>query len=243
MLAVFAALGLGLAAPFVILAAVPGLARVLPRPGVWMERLKQALAFPMYGTAAWLVWVLAQLAGVDALVPVFAALVLTGLAAWLYGLSQRGAERSHRIATGLAAASLIAGVVALWPAATGTPPRAVAAASASELSQPFTPARLAALRQESTPVFVNVTAAWCITCKVNERVVFEDERFADLLRETGTTYLVADWTRRDPDISRFMEEFGRAGVPLYVHFDASGEAEVLPQVLTLSALTNRFRES
>jgi len=242
MLAVFAGLGAGLALPFVILALVPGLARVLPRPGVWMERLKQALAFPMYATAAWLVWVLAQLAGVDALAPIFAALVLTALAAWLYGLSQRGTGRSHRIATGLAAASLAAGILSLWPAATGTPAPAVASASASSLSQPFTPDRLAALRDEGAPVFVNVTAAWCITCKVNERVVFEDEGFRDLLIDSGVTYLVADWTRRDPDISGFMKDFGRAGVPLYVHFDGDGEARILPQVLSLAALRAAFTD-
>lgn len=242
MLAVFAGLGLGLALPFVVLAALPGLARVLPRPGVWMERLKQALAFPMYATAAWLVWVLAQLAGVDALLSILAALLLIALAAWLFGLSQRGSERSHRVASGLAAASLAAGLFALWPAAAGSPPAAVPSASAAGIAQPFSPARLAALREEGAPVFINVTAAWCITCKVNERVVFEGDDFRDLLAETGVTYLVADWTRRDPDISRFMEGFGRAGVPLYVHFDGEGGAEVLPQVITLAALRDAFRD-
>jgi thiol:disulfide interchange protein DsbD len=240
MFAVFGGLGLGLAAPFVVLALVPGLARVLPKPGVWMERLKQALAFPLYATAAWLVWVLAQLAGTEALPPVFAGLVLTAFAAWLFGLSQRGSGRSHRLATGLAAASLAAGLLALWPAATGTPPRPVASAEASGLAQPFSPDRLAALRDEGAPVFVNVTAAWCITCKVNERVVLDDPAFNALLSEAGVSYLVADWTRRDPDISRFMEGFGRAGVPLYVAFDREGEARILPQVLTLATLRDAF---
>ena len=236
MLAVFAGLGLGLAAPFVCLAIVPGLARALPRPGVWMERVKQALAFPMYATAAWLVWVLAQLSGVDALVPAFAALILTALAAWLFGLSQRGGGSSHRVATGLAAAALIAGVAALWPAATGTPAAAVARAEASTIGEPFSPERLAALREDGQPVLVNVTAAWCITCKMNERTVFEREAFRDIARESGVTYLVADWTRRDPVITAFLNRFGRAGVPLYVYVDAEGQTTLLPQILTLSAV-------
>ncbi|MBJ3778403.1 protein-disulfide reductase DsbD family protein [Acuticoccus mangrovi] len=241
-LAVFAALGVGLAAPFVLIALIPGLARILPKPGVWMVRLKQALAFPLYATAAWLVWVLAQIVGVDALLAVLAGAVLLAMAGWLYGLSQRGTGRSHRIASGLAVASLAASLAAIWPAANGTPV-SVAPASAAGPAAPFTPDRLAALTAAGRPVLVNATAAWCITCKVNERVVFDTAEFDRMLKAHDVTYLVADWTRRDPDVTRLIERFGRAGVPLYLMFDKRGEATILPQILSFSTLKSAFEKS
>ncbi|WP_108660786.1 protein-disulfide reductase DsbD family protein [Acuticoccus kandeliae] len=234
--AVFGALGLGLATPFVAISLMPGLARIMPKPGIWMVRLKQVLAFPLYATAAWLVWVLAQLIGIDALLPVFAALVLIALAAWLLGLAQRGEGRSHRVAFASAIVVIAGALAALWPATMATPTQSVMRVSATPLGEAFSPDRLAALRDEKRSVLVNVTAAWCITCKVNERVVFDDPDFAKLLADKNVTYLVADWTRRDPDITRFIESFGRAGVPLYVHFAPDAEPEVLPQLLTLSKL-------
>lgn len=238
--AVFAALALGLAAPFAALALVPGLSRILPRPGVWMERLKQALAFPLYATAGWLVWVLAQIAGVDALLPTFGALILMALGAWLVGLSQRGNGRSHRVASGLALASIAASLVALWPAATSSAAATMPLTQGTRLSQPYTPARLAQLQARNVPVFLNVTAAWCITCQVNERVAFAQLAFAEALADNGVVYLKADWTRRDPDVTRLIERFGRAGVPLYVYFPAGGSPQVLGQILTASALAEAF---
>ncbi|RAI03112.1 thiol:disulfide interchange protein [Acuticoccus sediminis] len=249
-IAVFAALGVGLALPFVLLAVAPGAARILPRPGMWMVRFKQALAFPLYLTAAWLFWVLAQLVSVESLLPAMAALVLVAMAAWLFGLSQRGSGRSHRVASGLAAASLALALVALWPALSPMPSAMALGSSLKEPlgqgavlprhEEPFSPERLAALRAEGKPVFVNVTAAWCITCKVNEKVVLSGAAFRGELARNDVTYLKADWTRRDPEVTRFIEEFGRAGVPLYVHFPADGEPQVLPQILTLSTLRTAF---
>lgn len=238
--AVFAALALGLAMPFALLCLVPGLARILPKPGVWMERLKQVLAFPLYATAAWLLWVLVQLSGPDAVLSAGVALVLVALGAWLFGLSQRGSAPSHKVATGLAALSLIAALFALTPAITPSAPTPVARASAADRAEPFTPQRLSDLRAEGEPVFVNVTAAWCITCKVNEQVVFASNAFEELLAERGVTYLEADWTRRDPDVTRLLDDFGRAGVPLYAFFPANGAPVVLPQILTLSKLSAAF---
>jgi len=238
-LLVFLAMGLGLAAPFVLLSLVPSLARVLPRPGVWMVRLKEVLAFPLYATAAWLVWVLAQLVGLDAMLGVLIALVLVALAAWLFGLSQRGSGGSHRIAAGLSLASLLGALYLAWPSVSDGAAAARGPALAAN-SGAFTPARLQSLRAEGRPVFVNVTAAWCITCKVNERVVFETDAFHDLLADNGVTFLTADWTRRDVDVTALMDGFGRAGVPLYLYFPASGEPEILPQILTLSALQSAF---
>ena len=240
-LAVFAALGVGLAAPFVLLTLIPGLSHVLPRPGVWMERLKQALAFPLYATAVWLVWVLAQLIGANQLLPAMVAFVALGLAAWLFGLAQRGVGPSHKLAAGLAIVSLVGVALAGWPTIIGGAPATIGTAIAKPTAAAYTPARLAELRGAGEPVFVNVTAAWCITCKVNEEVVFANESFDALLGEHGVTYLEADWTRRDPDVTRFLEQFGRAGVPLYVHFPRAGGApQVLPQILTVSALGTAF---
>lgn len=242
-LGVFAALGLGLAAPFVALSLVPGLARAMPRPGIWMVRLKQVLAFPLYATAAWLVWVLAQLVGLDAMLGILIGFVLLALAAWLFGLAQRGAGRSHKVAAGLSALSLAAALLLAYPAVSGrAPPSPVASALAAD-AEPFTPERLDTLRAEGKPVFLNVTAAWCITCKVNEKVVFDTGAFRRLLAEEGVTFMTADWTRRDPDVTHLINRFGRAGVPLYLYFPAGDEAEILPQILTLSTLETAFRKS
>ncbi len=240
---VFLAMGLGLAAPFVLITVIPGLARVLPRPGVWMTRLKEVLAFPLYATAAWLVWVLAQLVGLDALLAILLALVLVAMAAWLYGLSQRGGGRSHKVAAGFALLTFVAALVLFYPAVSSEAPPGVIPAAQAGTGEPFSPARLAALEAEDRPVFVNVTAAWCITCKVNERVVFEAPAFRALLADGGITMLTADWTRRDPDVTALIERFGRAGVPLYVYFPSDGDPIVMPQLLTLSVLARTFEES
>lgn len=239
-IAVFAALAVGLAAPFVALCLVPGLSRVLPRPGVWMVRLKQALAFPIYATAAWLLWVLVQLAGPDAVLSMGIALVLVALAAWLFGLAQHGRGRGAKASAGVAAVSLAVALYAVSPVVSGGTSGPVARAEAAPLAEPFTPARLAALQAEGRPVFLNATAAWCITCKVNERVVLTGEAFASLLETSGVAYLEADWTRRDPDVTRLLSGFGRAGVPLYVYYSPEGEAQVLPQILTMATLRETF---
>jgi thiol:disulfide interchange protein/DsbC/DsbD-like thiol-disulfide interchange protein len=246
-LAIFAALGLGLALPFLLVSLVPGAARLLPKPGVWMLRLRQVLAFPMYATAAWLIWVLVQQTSVDAVFAVLVGLVLVAFALWLFGLVQYGELKSRRPALAVAAVGALAAVALLVPSATtafptagapgqlrpgpGEPGTAAAGTLAEQVA--FSPARLEGLRREGRQVFLNVTAAWCITCKVNERVVFAGEDFRDLLEATGATYMVADWTRRDADISALLEGFGRAGVPLYVVFPANGGTpKVLPQILT-----------
>ena len=250
-LATFLALGLGLALPFLLVCLVPGLARRLPAPGVWMARLRQILAFPMYATAAWLIWVLAQQTGVDAVFAVLVGFVLIGFALWLLGLVQYGELQSRR--TGLAAAVLggLAALALLVPSVTAAlpaaaPGTAAARAGADTLVEPvaFSPARLEQLRREGRPVFLNVTAAWCITCKVNERVVFAGEGFRDVMQAAGATYMIADWTRRDPDITALLEGFGRVGVPLYVVYPADGSApELLPQLLSLSVLRDALATS
>jgi thiol:disulfide interchange protein DsbD len=227
--AVFAAMGLGLATPYVLLATVPAFARALPRPGRWMEVLKGALAFPMYGACAWLVWVQSQEAGPAGVLAVVAGLVLIGFAAWALSLAQSGVgHRIGRVAA-VAAILVVVGVLSGLAAAPAATPHAAAEPGV----EPFSVARLAALRAEGRPVFVNMTAAWCVTCLVNERVALAPDAVRRAFAEHGVTYLKGDWTRQDPEISRFLREHGRDGVPLYLLFPAGARPpEVLPQILT-----------
>lgn len=234
-LPVFAALGLGLAAPFVVLSFAPALLRRMPRPGPWMETLRHVLAFPMYGAVAWLVWVLAQQTGPAGLALALSAGVLAAFAAWLWGLAQR--RPPAPVARGLAALLAVAVIALTGLLAMETPaPTAAAQASgeAAEVpSEAWSPERVAALRAEGRPVFVNFTAAWCVTCQVNERTSLATKTVAEALTRNNAVYLKADWTRRDAVIAAALTEHGRAGVPLYLVYGADGSPPViLPQLLT-----------
>ncbi|MDP2259185.1 MAG: protein-disulfide reductase DsbD family protein [Caulobacter sp.] len=235
-LPVFAALGLGLAAPFVLLSFAPGLLRRMPRPGPWMETLRHVLAFPMYAAVAWLVWVLAQQTGPMGLALALSAGVLAAFAAWLWGLAQR--RPPAPVARGLAAVLAVAvialtGLLAMESPATSTAAAEGAGEAAEVPSEPWSPDRVAALRAEGRPVFVNFTAAWCVTCQVNERTSLSTKAVADALTRNNAVYLKADWTRRDAVIAGALTEHGRAGVPLYLVYGADGSAPViLPQLLT-----------
>ena len=241
-LGIFAALGLGFAAPFTLLSFAPGLLRRLPRPGPWMEGLKKALAFPMYGAAAWLVWVLTLQSGAGALAALLAAAVVLALAAWLFGVAQRAQQTGARfravyLLSGLAALAAVGLTVAgLKAPPVGLAPAGASAAvrSGDELaSEPFSPQRLAQLQSQGKPVFVNFTAAWCITCQVNDRAALSSAKVAQAFARAGAVYLTADWTRRDATIEQTLAEHGRAGVPLYlVYGKAGGPPAVLPQILT-----------
>ncbi len=220
-LAVFAALGAGMALPQALLAGFPGAARWLPRPGPWMERLRGALAFPMYAAAAWLAWVLAVQAGPDGVLAVLGGGVLIAFAAWAYGAGL--GRRLGRVA----AVAAVAGAVALLPGlrATAGPARAGV--------DIWSEARVTALRTEGRPVFVNLTAAWCITCKVNERVALEAPAVRDAFARAGVAAVVADWTNGDPAVSALLRSQGREGVPLYLLYPPGGGAPaILPQILT-----------
>ncbi|WP_431271590.1 protein-disulfide reductase DsbD family protein [Dankookia sp. P2] len=227
-LAVFAALGLGLAAPYALLGLFPGLAGRLPRPGAWMEWLRQGLAFPMYAAAAWLAWVLAQQAGPDGLLLVLAGAVLLGFAGWVLGIAQRSAGVGRLAGRALAGAAAIA-ALALLPALATAPPTAAAEAGA----EPWSAARVAALQAEGRPVFVNLTAAWCITCKVNEQLVLKSAPVQAAFAGRNLAYLKGDWTNGDAAIGALLREYGREGVPLYLVYPAGGGGPaLLPQVLT-----------
>lgn len=237
-LLVMLALGLGLALPYLLLSFVPALARWLPKPGAWMDKLKQFLAFPLFASAAWLVWVLSVQVGPTGVFVILMAGVAAALAIWVERAS--GEARGGWRMAGRAVAIVLAvgvGLLALFTETLKPAPGATIAATAGRTAlgraQPFSQARLDQLLEAGTPVFVNMTAAWCITCKVNERLALSSERIAQVFAERGVVYLQGDWTNRDPAITRYLESFGRSGVPLYVFYPGSGyEAVVLPQLLT-----------
>jgi thiol:disulfide interchange protein DsbD len=239
-LAIFAALGLGLAAPFVLVSFTPALLRRLPRPGPWMETLQRLLAFPMYATAAWLVWIFARQTGVANLAELFAAAWLVALAAWLFGRSQRsGRPLPFRLAS---AAAVV--LVAAWLGVAALGPPGAQAESATLDEQAYTPERLEALRAEQRPVFVNFTADWCVTCKVNERVALSSAEVSRAFERTGVVYLKGDWTSRDPIIAAALAEHGRAGVPLYLLYaPGAGEPRILPQLLTKSVVIKALEKA
>ena len=189
-------MGLGLAAPYAVLAAVPALGRMAPRPGRWMEVLRQALAFPMYAASAWLVWVVSQEAGPTGVLATAAGLVLLGFAAWVLGITQGATGRGRRIGQSAAAAACAGGPGGAErhrrrPAVSPEPRR-------RPVPNRSAPARLAALRAEGRPVFVNMTAAWCVTCLVNERVAIGSDAVRRAFAEHHVAYLKGDWTRQDP---------------------------------------------
>lgn len=240
---VFLMLGLGLALPFLLIGFVPAFARMLPRPGAWMETLKQLLAFPLYATAAWLVWVLARQRGADAAGLWLAAAVLLALAAWAWGRS-RLVWRRRWVAT--AALALLA---MAWPLARLQQlPKAGAARDAithaAGEAVPFSETVLAELRAQGRPVFVNMTADWCVTCKANERGVLARDEFRNALREAGAAYVVGDYTDVDPAITAYLQRHKAVGVPLYVVYPRDGGPErILPVVLTPGIAIDALREA
>ena len=236
-LAVFVALGGGLAAPIVLATAIPAVARVLPRPGPWMLWFKQLLAFPLYGTVAWLIWVLLQEVGPGGAFLALLGLVVVGFAVWVYGRTRLAAPTGRRLGTGLAAGGIAAAIMlaaTLMPAAPAT--GAAAAAPHGLAYQPFSASRLARLAAEHRPVFVDMTAAWCITCLVNEQTALDNAAVRRAFAARGIVALRGDWTRQNPDITAFLQKFGRSGVPLYLLYDKAGTPTVLPQILTEAAV-------
>ena len=226
-------LGIGLALPLTLIGLVPALARLLPKPGRWMETLKQILAFPMYLSAVWLVWVLAHQRGADAVALVLVAMVLLAAAFWWHA---RGGP-TRRIGHVFTLVLALAGLASLYTVARVAPP--VRAATSDGSSVAFSPAKLQSLRDMGTPVFVDIGADWCVTCKANEYAVLNTQGFHDLLAQTGAVYMKGDWTDVDPEIGAYLKQFHSPGVPLYVVYPRGGGAgQVLPTVLTASLVRN-----
>ncbi|MCC4620991.1 protein-disulfide reductase DsbD [Xanthomonas cassavae CFBP 4642] len=223
---VFLALGLGLALPFLLIGFIPSLACRLPTPGAWMETLKQVLAFPMYLTAIWLLWVLGKQRGVDAVALMLVGATLLALGLWCF---ERSRWSSHRPGMRLAAVMLLLAIV---PVVGVTRLRLPAATAASEGVVAFSPQLLDRLRADNRVVFVNMTADWCVTCKANEKNVLGSAEFRDALRRVDAVYMKGDWTNVDPAISTFLDQHQAVGVPLYVVYGPGAPPAILPTVLT-----------
>lgn len=234
-LPIFGGLGFGLALPFLALALIPALRAKLPRPGAWMVTFQRWLAVPMALTAFALVWLLAQQTGTSGWWAGSAALATVALLCWWAGREQRASRAAHWPILLLAASILP--LSALLPEEAA--PRAAQAPDIHG-AEPWSEARLAALRAEGRPVFVNFTADWCVSCKVNEAAAINREETADAFREGNVAVLVADWTNADAAIARELERHGRNSVPLYLWYPAGGgEPEILPQILTPDMLASR----
>jgi thiol:disulfide interchange protein DsbD len=229
-LAVFAALGLGMALPYVLLAWYPGWRRRLPKPGAWMERVKQFLAFPLYATVAWLAWVLGAQVDNDAVLRLAMVLVAVAFAAWAWRAYRAASSRPWAIA---AAAGVAAAIVLIAPLFSSpvAPAQARQAKAGDAAWRPFTPTAVAELTAGGRPVFVDFTAAWCVTCQVNKRLVLNDRDVLADFERRNVALVRADWTRRDPDITRALAALGRNGVPVYVLYRPGREPVVLPEVL------------
>lgn len=234
-LSVFAALGFGMALPLLLLCYAPSLTRYLPKPGPWMETFKEILAFPLYLTAVWLLWVLGRQAGVDTLIIVCTGAVAIAFSFWLLNRSSDG--RFRVLIVGLA--------VAAWAIALFLPWNALNKPTEVSRWQVYSPELLAQLRSEGQPVFVNLTADWCLTCLANERLSLGTEEVQAAFDTYKVATLKGDWTNSDPQITELLREYGRSGVPLYLWFpaDSRGKAKILPQLLTRSividALSNQ----
>ncbi|PSQ58881.1 MAG: thiol:disulfide interchange protein, partial [Bacteroidetes bacterium QH_10_64_19] len=241
-LLIFTALGVGMATPYVVLSMTPALLDRLPEPGAWMETLKQAFSFPMFATAIWLVWVFGRQTSNGGVAFLLVGLLLLGMAAWI--VHRWSAPQLSRTAMwvtrGLAGAALVGGI-AIAVVGAGSAPVEDASAASSETTassteqtwQSYSPDTIESLRAEGRPVFVDFTAAWCLTCQVNKRRVLTTEAVQKAFDEKNVALVRADWTNRDPEITKALESHGRSGVPVYVFYDGDGsEPELLPEVLT-----------
>ncbi|RZI82724.1 MAG: hypothetical protein EOP38_14995 [Rubrivivax sp.] len=216
----------------------------LPRPGPWMDKLRQGFAFPMYATAAWLVWVLAQQAGVNAVAVALAGMGAIAFAAWLHNSFRSENRWAKWSGTALASVALAAAFVGGYLGVQAGSPAQLASATEGHAWEPYSAQRLQDLRAQGEPVFVNLTAAWCITCLVNERVALGEASVASAFKAANITYLKGDWTQQDPHITQLLAQFGRSGVPLYAFYPkgASAKPLVLPQILTPDIVLSAIKQ-
>jgi thiol:disulfide interchange protein DsbD len=224
-LSVFALLGAGMAAPYLAASLFPGVARAMPRPGPWMARFKTFMAFPMFATVVWLLWVLGQQAGIDAVAALLGLLVAAAFALWVLGIPARG-KAGRWIGLGASSLALAGALAWSWPALRqAQAPAAVAAAEHGW--QAWSPQALQEARQAGRPVFVDFTAAWCVTCQYNKRTTLADPSLLRDLRARNVVLLRADWTRRDATITRALKELGRSGVPVYAAYPLGAQQPTL----------------
>jgi thiol:disulfide interchange protein len=239
--AVLLAMGLGLALPYLALSMTPALQRLMPRPGAWMDRLRQFLAFPMFASAVWMIWVLTQQSGADGVLYALGGMILIAFAIWLLKMGGPVSAGTW-VRRGVAAVAVLLALAAVIKIEDG--PATAASASGGPSAgvnfdgwERFSRDRMNEAVAAKKPVFVDFTAAWCITCLVNERVALETTATRRAFEQTGTVKLKGDWTNRDPEITALLKELGRAGVPLYLYWAPGADKPViLSQVLTEASI-------
>jgi thiol:disulfide interchange protein DsbD len=241
---VFATVAAGMALPYLILTARPAWMKYLPKPGAWMETVKQFMGFLMMATLLWLLYILGKQLGMEALIWTGAFLLSVGVACWLIGRFATLTVSRAKYFSVLALAILIVlggylwfveGILNVRGLIAGSPAEGAATEMQNGIAwEPFSLQRLEARLRDGKPVFLDFTAEWCLTCKVNERTVLANQSVKDRFRTAGVIPIRADWTNRNPDITRLLQKFGRSGVPLYVVFPAGKPTEpiVLPEVVT-----------
>jgi thiol:disulfide interchange protein len=229
-LAVFGAIGVGMALPYLAASALPGVARALPRPGAWMVTFKQLMAFPMFATVVWLVWVLGQQSGIDGAGALLGLLVLMALAAWALGL-RHARPRTRTLLATLSIALLAVGIWAIGPIITHE--KATPTAAESSRWQAWEPGRVEQLTAQGQSVFVDFTAAWCVTCQYNKKTTLANASVLADMDAKNVALLRADWTRRDPAVTAALAQLGRNGVPVYVLYKAGRAPVVLSEILSV----------
>jgi thiol:disulfide interchange protein DsbD len=243
--AIFTMLGAGMATPYVGLSMTPRLLDRLPEPGAWMESLKQFFAFPMFATAIWLLWVFAQQTGHNAVALLLFAILLLGVASWILNRwSAATLSRTARVATRAVVAAIIAGAVTL--ALVGAQYDRARSASTSTPNgdarwMSYSAERVDSLRSTGRPIFIDFTAAWCLTCQVNKQTVLSTPEVTEAFEQSNVALIRADWTNRDADITKALASHGRSGVPVYVYYAGpNARPEILPEVLTKDMILDRL---
>ena len=229
-LAVFGAIGLGMAIPYLVASAVPAVARALPRPGAWMVTFKQLMAFPMFATVVWLVWVLGQQSGIDGAGALLGLLVLMALAVW--ALTLKGRARAAIATISIAACAL--GIWAIGPNVIKLQEAGATTSQPASGWQAWEPGRVEQLTASGQSVFVDFTAAWCVTCQYNKKTTLSNAAVLADFDAKKVTLLRADWTRRDPAVTAALTQLGRSGVPVYVIYKSGRAPRVLSEVLSVS---------
>jgi len=242
---VFAFLGLGMALPFLLLAFSPALIKHMPRPGPWMVTFKELMAFPMYAAALWLLWVLGVQTGVNGMIAVASAALLIALALWLLQKSTGNTGNWRTVNRAVSVLLMVTALSVLQMPVLEPRSGGLAGNNGSEVStefEPFSAVRVQELRSAGTPVLVNMTAAWCITCLANEQTTLSTSRVQQAMSDYGIAYMKGDWTNQDPEISRVLDEFNRPSVPLYILYpaDPGAEPRILPQLLTPAIVIEAF---
>lgn len=243
---IFLSMGIGMALPYVLLASSPKLTAWLPRPGAWMETFKQVMAFPMFATVIWLVWVFSLQTGSDGTVLMLTALLVLSIGLWAYG---RWSTAIHKSSTRWAAtfAMVIFAIASVMVTTRGAAQRLPADEKVTATSkggwEPYSAARVEELRASGKPVFIDFTAAWCLSCQVNKKLVLTKPENEKAFADRGVALVRADWTNEDPEITKALASFGRSGVPLYVLYQpGAAQPKILPEVLTSDILMDALKD-